>query len=296
MVAKMEGEYYIMVSTDDVLSVTPNDYRLMTSFDGVAKIETESRENSKVAYEVLHNDVFKIFLDVDGLPDCDAAHVLVVEFKKFAKIKDDILYLVTENNCSRGKNQPTYHIIFNMYTYRSNMQNLVDRFKSRTNCPYAKQINSKAYEVNHLLRLPFQAHVGRSDDVHKFLYWNDRTFSEMTDQSIKIKARNLIDENIRNGWKKLSDALQSVRKYKIKDLEDPLESVVSTLVDSCSVPGTDYSDDVKNFVEKLHKLSIVQYVDGAEQYNYKWTPLGIPHPVTIIPHAQYVNINELLSW
>ena len=285
----MQGDYYVFIATNDMKMCHPINFKLVRNFKQIAAFEHYSRVNHITCYEVLHNDNRKIYLDVDKIESREDMFKLVKDFIKFAKIPEDTEYIITENIHS-PKGKLSYHVIFDLWTNVSNMRNLVEQFKYSGINRLSDRIDSTVYTFRQEFRLPYQSGIDQ-DNVHKIIFWNNSDYETIQED---IKRVHSIEEKREELWNKretLSASLKTITDEVVKNkINDSIREITDTLT---KLPiYNDYSSTTYSALEKIHKCSIIQYIENTPEYERKWIPVPFCNVFTIKLEGSYIPPEE----
>lgn len=148
---------YYVIALDDFTNYKKSNIRCKHNINTLRNYADAASKENKTTYEVLMNDFYKLFLDLENIPESEPNMYkrIISTFADYAGIKLDVVpYGITMNT---GSHHPglSYHVIFNLTIHRDNLRNLVKRFKIKYP-DFAGYVDSGIYTRNRLFRLPEQ--------------------------------------------------------------------------------------------------------------------------------------------
>jgi hypothetical protein len=126
-----------------------------------------AQSNSKSCFEILQNDILRIYLDMENIPNenTELYKQIIAEFMEYAGLnKIQAEYVVTFNPCSHHKGL-SYHVIFHVLTTLDNLKNLVQNFKHHHQA-YMSYVDDSVYTRLRLFRLPGQRGLPCQDEKY----------------------------------------------------------------------------------------------------------------------------------
>lgn len=217
-----------------------------THYQSVEESMGEVLDNTTCTFEVLREDMRKIYLDIEKIQDDNIIHNLINNFMKFLKITNKDSYVLTENKGSEQHSGLSYHLILPYKMMVSDMVKLVVSFTVE-HPEYSKYVDVGVYDKRRLFRLPNNGKMSSKginmNDIHKVVHGEFKdAYIQVIDKvpqlpvdELKAHIDKVTDTTIREAKRKCYENGMSRQYNSMSKRINNIEKMLTMILDKLSI-------------------------------------------------------------